>query len=132
MKKDPFGKEKPKITAYIIAVLLGAAITFIFMLAFAAITVSADLSDSFIAPFASLSAATGGLASGFIASKILKSGGLLNGAVTGGILFLIVLIISLFADRGGLSLNTLFNFLIIMLSALLGGIWGISRKKKII
>ena len=132
MKKDPFGKEKPKITAYIISVLSGAAVTFIFMLLFAAITVGADLPDSFIAPFASLSAAAGGLASGIIASKILKSGGLLNGAVTGGALFLIVLIISLFADRGGLSLNTLFNFLIIMLSSQIGGIWGISRKKKII
>ncbi len=130
MKKDLFGKEKPKIAAYIISVIVGAAATFILMLIFSAIMVGADLPDSFATPFASLSTAVGGLVSGFTASKILKSGGLLNGAVTGGVLFFIILIISLFTDKGGLTLNTLFNFVIIMLSALIGGVWGVNRKKK--
>ncbi len=132
MKKDLLAREKPKIPVYIIAVIVGGLVTFIFMLVFAALIAGADLPDGFVAPAASLASALGGLASGFTASKIIKSGGLLNGAITGGILFAIVLIISLFADRGGLTLNTLFNFLIIMLSAFIGGVLGVGGKKKII
>lgn len=130
MKKDLLAREKPKVIIYAISVVAGAAVTFIFMLIFAALIAGADLPDGFIAPAASLASAFGGFVSGFTSSKILKSGGLLNGAVTGGVIFAIVLIISLFADRGGLTFNTLFNFLIIMLSALIGGILGIGGKKK--
>ncbi len=132
MKKDLLTQEKPKVITYAISVVVGAAVTFIFMLIFAALIVGADLPDGFVAPAASLATAFGGFASGFITSKILKSGGLVNGAITGGVLFLIVLVISLFADRGGLTLNTLFNFLIIMLSALIGGVLGVGGKKKIL
>ena len=132
MKKDLLAGEKSKVISYVVSVVAGAAVTVTFMLIFAALIVGGDLSDRFIAPAASLATAFGGLTAGFTASKILKSGGLLNGAVTGGALFLLVLIISLFADRGGLTLNTLFNLLIIMLSALIGGILGVGKKKKFI
>ena len=132
MRKDLFSREKPKAISYAIAVFVGVVVSFLFMLLFAIIIASADLTDGFIAPATSLASALGGLSAGFTASKILKSGGIINGLITGGILFAIVIIVSLFLDRGGLTANTLFNFLIIMISALIGGVLGIGKNKKYI
>ncbi len=115
---------------YLISVAIGFLITFIFMLGFALISVIADLSDSFATPFASVSAAIGCLASAYFASRRIGSGGLMNGVICGGVIFAITLLISLWLDDGGITLNTLFNFIIMFLSAIIGGVWGVNRKQK--
>lgn len=119
-----------KILIYFIAVLSGFALNFILMLVFAAVSVVADLGESFAAPFTSLSAAAGSLVSAFIASKKIKSRGLINGLICGGSMFAVIMCVSLAISDGGITLNTLFNFIIIILSALIGGVWGVNGRKK--
>lgn len=119
-----------KILVYFISVLAGFAVNFILMLILAAISVIADLGEAFATPFASLSAAAGSLISAFIASKKLKSRGLINGLICGGCMFVVIMCVSLAISDGGITLNTLFNFIIVMLSALIGGVWGVNGRKK--
>ena len=127
MKKEIKGG---RVAVYIISILLGFLITFVFMLAFAAVTVAADLPDSFAAPFASLASAAGSLAAAFIASKKLRQNGLLNGIIVGGAIFLVTVTLALIIGDGGLTLNTLFNFIILILSGLIGGVAGLSQKRE--
>ena len=100
------------------------------MLVFSVISVVCDLDDGFATPFASISAAAGCLISSFFASRRFGSGGLLNGVICGGVTFVITLLISLWLDKGGLTVNTLFNLIIMLLSGLIGGIWGVNQKQK--
>ncbi len=128
MKKEIKGGSKPVV--YLISVLVGFLVTFAVMLIFAAITVAADLPDGFSVPFASVSAAAGAFVSAFIASKRLRQNGLLNGLITGGAMFLIIALVALISSRGGVTLNTLFNFVILVLSGLIGGVVGLSGKRE--
>lgn len=133
MKNENMDGMKGKIAVYLVSVVLGFVMTFILMLLFAVLSVTLDLAESFATPFASVAAALGSLFSAFLSSKRLKKGGLVNGLVCGSAIFIISAAIALGVDEGSLTLNTLFNFLIIMLSALIGGVWGVNqRTKKII
>ena len=127
MKKEINGG---KAAIYLISVLVGFLVTFAAMLIFAAITVAADLQDFFLTPFASIAAALGAFAAAFIVSKKLCQNGLLNGLITGGAMFVIIVIISLIISDGGVTLNTLFNFVILVLSGLIGGVAGLSQKRE--
>ena len=100
------------------------------MLVFSVISVVGDLGEAFATPFASISAAVGCFVSAFFASRRLGVGGLLNGLICGGVMFVITLLISLWLDEGGLTVNTLFNFIIMFLSGIIGGIWGVNQKQK--
>ncbi len=115
---------------YLIAIIIGFAVTFGVLLVFALFSTFADLNEAFATPFASLSLAAGGFTAGLIASKRLKRGGLINGVICGGVIFTVVLLISLAIDEGGLTINTLFNMIITLLSAVIGGIIGTNRKSK--
>ncbi len=130
MKNENSDGMRGKLVVYLITVVLGFVITFIFMLLFAVLGTALDLADSFATPFASVAVALGALFSAFFASKKLKRGGLVNGLICGGAIFLISAAISLGVDAGSLTLNTLFNFVIIMLSALIGGVWGVNQPTK--
>ena len=128
--KTQIKSRKETAVIYLISVALGFLITFVLMFGFAVISVLADLSDLFATPLASVSAAVGCLISAYFASRKLGSRGLVNGVVCGGVIFATTLLISLWIDDGGVTLNTLFNFIIMVFSAIIGGVWGVNRKQK--
>ena len=78
--------------------------------------------------------AAGSLSAAFYAARKNGSKGYLIGRLVGIITFLLVTIISLIVSGGVLSSNTLFRFVIIVISSLIGGILGINirREKKYI
>ncbi len=130
MNNENTDRMKGRFFVYLISVVLGFIITFIFMLLFSVLGVTLGLSDSFATPLASVALAAGSLMSAFIASKKLKKGGLLNGVICGGVIFLISVAVALATHSDSLTLNTLFNFVITMLSALIGGVWGVNQPTK--
>ena len=65
----------------------------------------------------------------YLARKIAKKG-FLVGLLVGGAEFIIVTLISMFADKGGITVNTLFHLIIILLSSLIGGIVGVNKAGK--
>ncbi len=122
---------KRKVIIYTLSVTVGFIATFIFMLIFAAIYALSDMSEAFAAPAATVCSSAGGLVASFLASKKIGFGGLQNGAICGGVTFLIILAIALIVSKGGLTLNTLFNFVTIMIASLIGGIWGVGTGRKL-
>jgi putative membrane protein (TIGR04086 family) len=75
--------------------------------------------------------AMGTFAGGFIAARIAKSGGLITGAITGLVVFLIVTIVGLTRSDDVFSLLTLIKFGATLVGGAIGGIIGVNKKEKI-
>jgi len=116
------------------SVILGVVVTFLIMLILSALMLWLDLNGSLSVPFATISVAAGSLAAAFYAARKFGSKGYLIGPLVGVITFLVVTVISLIVSGGSLNSNTLFRFIIIVISSLIGGILGINlqRDKKYI
>ncbi|MBE6728240.1 MAG: TIGR04086 family membrane protein [Ruminococcaceae bacterium] len=113
---------------YLIGSLLGVAVAVLLMLISAFVILKFDLDRQMAAPFATVCVSAGAFVAAFYNAFKLGGKGYIVGLVTGGIVFAVVLIISLMVAENSFSLNTLFHFIIMMLSGLIGGIWGVNRK----
>lgn len=101
--------------------------TAVFIFLFAVVMYIAQTGYEYATVFATVSLAAGGFVSAFYLAKKIAKKGFLVGLLVGGAEFIIVTFISLFADKGGITVNTLFHLIIIMLSALIGGILGVNK-----
>lgn len=75
--------------------------------------------------------AMGVFAGSYFALRIIKSGGMLWGAVNGCIIFLIIMIAGLMSSTDTISTNTLFKLIISVICGILGGIIAVNKKKKV-
>lgn len=73
--------------------------------------------------------ALGTFAGGYVAARIIKSSGLIVGAITGAVVFTLTFIIGL--TRGGISLFALYRLTAYVFASLLGGILGVNKGDKI-
>lgn len=130
MKKDLLTGKSGKIGLIIKALLLFAAVSAAAVMLFALIMYIFAAGFKYSALFATLSASFGAFAAAFYLSGKNGSRGWLTGAAVGGIVFCVLTLISLMMNRGGLTQNTLFRFVILMLSSVIGGILGVNRKSQ--
>ncbi len=125
LKKDGVNKKK----AYIIGALLGVGAILITMLIFSFVLLLAGLDRSYATPFATVSLAVGCFIAARYTAKKIGEKGYATGMIIGGAVFILITLLSLIIGKNGLSLNTLFHFIIIMLAALVGGITGVNTDK---
>ena len=128
MKKEV--SEKRNLILWAKTAVLEIIVTAIFIFAFSAIMYFSNLSNELSPVLATVSVALGVLVAAFYAAKKVGSKGYLVGLAVGGITFLIILLISLVVDSGGITINTVFHLVIIMLASLIGGISGVNKKGK--
>ena len=130
MGKDAlYGKDKKGYLSYILGFLIGAAVTAVFILLFALVMYLSGAAFKYAPVFATLSVAIGCFVAAFFTAKRQGSKGWLVGMVIGGITFILITLVSLIVNSGGITLNTLFHFIILMLSSLIGGILGVNKGK---
>lgn len=129
MNKD-YGTQRVnrKYSIYLKSFIIELAVTAAFVLAFAFVMYLFEAGYKYAAVFATISIAAGTFFASLYAARNIGSKGFMTGTVIGGLTFLLVTLISLIVDDGGLTYNTLFHFIIIMLSALIGGITGVNRR----
>ena len=123
-----------KYIIYLKGILLGVIVTAICVFVFAALMLLLKTGNRFAAPFATVSAAVGTFFAAAYTAKRMGRRGYINGLIIGIITFVIITVVSLIVDKGGLTMNTLFHFVIIILSSLIGGVVGVNfgRNKKFI
>lgn len=114
---------------YIKSAILGVITAALFMLIFSAIILFFNLDRAYAQPFATISVAVGTFVAANYAAKKIGDKGYLTGLIIGGVVFVIITVISMILNESGFTLNTLFHFIIIMLSSLTGGIIGVNRDK---
>lgn len=130
MSKDALNSAGKKgYLCYIKGMTVVVSVTAVFILLFALIMYLSGGAARYAAVFATLSAALGGFAGAYCTARNNGSKGWLAGAVIGAATFAVITVISLIINRGGVTLNTLFHFVIIMLSSLIGGIIGVNKGK---
>ena len=97
---------------------------------FAAVFYFTKINREYIPFFSNLGLAVSSFLSVFLITRKKGDKGLLTGFIIGGITFILLFVISLFIQTG-VTFNTLFRFLFIMLPASIGGIMGVNRTNKI-
>ena len=125
LKRDFSGKK----SAYITGGILGVVTTLGMMLLFSAVILFFNLDRTYSAPFATISVAFGCFTASRKTAKMIGDRGYLTGTIIGVSVFLVITIISLIFGNG-ITINTLFHFVIIILSSLAGGIIGVNAKQK--
>lgn len=123
-KKDTANKK----TAYLSGGILGVLICLAAMLAFSAVLLFLNIDRAYAAPFATISVAIGCFIAARHTAKKIGDKGYLVGLIIGAVVFAVITALS-FILGNGLSLNTLFHFIIMMLSSLVGGIMGVNKNK---
>lgn len=130
MSKDLlYGAGKKGYFNYIIGFFIGFFVAAAFIAVFAFVMYLSGAAFKYAPVFATISVAFGCFAAAFFTAKRQGNRGWLVGAVIGGITFIIITIISLLINRTGVTVNTLFHFIIIMLSSVIGGILGVNKRK---
>lgn len=125
-------KENEKINAAIplTATAITVIVTAAVMALFAFIMYVAQIDSKYSPVLATVSLAAGTFAAAFYAARKIGKRGLFIGFVTGLAVFIFLTIISMIVDKGSLSYNTLFHFVILMLSSFIGGVMGVNKKSK--
>lgn len=129
MKKEYFEKKKNIYSAYIWSFLLEIIVTALGITIFSAVMFLTEWGYEYAPVFATVSIALGCFVSSFFHAKKSGEKGFLSGLIIGVTSFLIILVISLIVDSGAMTVNTLFHFIIIMLSSMIGGILGVNKAK---
>ncbi len=123
-KKDTVNKK----SAYLVGAMLGVLSTLAAMLIFAAVLLFLNIDRAYATPFATISLAVGSFIASRYTAKKIGDKGYVVGLIIGIVVFVLITVISLILGNS-LSLNTLFHFIIIMLSSLVGGITGVNQDK---
>lgn len=127
MKKENFPKVNIKLI--LIGIFLQVAITLLFIAFFSVIMYFFETDKKYSPVFGSIAVAAGAFISSYFVSTKRKNKGYLNGLIVGGITFILLTLIGLIIDDDGITINTLFHLIIIILSAVTGGILGVNGKK---
>lgn len=115
---------------YIKSFIIGILVTAAMIMLFALVMYFFETGYKYAPVFATVSVAAGSFAAAFFAARKNASKGLLTGLIVGGITFIVITLISLIINRGGLTSNTLFHLIIIMLASMIGGILGVNRSNR--
>lgn len=129
MSADFSKKTVNKKSAYLLGGIIGVIISLLSMLAFAAILLIFNIDRSYAAPFATISVGIGSFFASKVTAKKIGDKGYVIGLIIGVVVFVLITVFSLLFGNG-LTLNTLFHFIIIMLSSLAGGISGVNSDKQ--
>lgn len=114
-----------------VGVLAGTLACAVSLLAMAALLLTQDLPQTSITPLALVVLVTGAFVGGLFAARNAGQNGWLTGLLTGGALFLLLMIVGGFALlRDMQAAHTWVKLAVMLASAAVGGIVGINLKKK--
>ncbi len=113
---------------------VGIGITAAIIMLCALFFVIRDMPTSAAMPIALVAAGIGSFLGGVVAAKAMKEQGIIIGGLCGMALFAVTFIVSLFVSGGAFTVFTPLRFVIMTLSAALGGVLGVnsSAKRKMI
>ncbi len=123
-------EKSDKKIAYIKGSIIGVLAIVIAMLLFSAIILFFNLDRAYSLPFATISAALGVFFASHYTAKKIGDRGYLIGFIISVAVFVIITVISMIINNAGFNINTLFHFIIIVLSGVVGGIMGVNHEKK--
>ena len=113
----------------ITSVIVGIVVSIIFLLLMSVVLATQNIPQRAIGPMSTFAVSAGAFAAGFACAKIMRKGGLAYGAVSGAALCLIAMLASLTISDGGFGMVALFKLIFMLLSGMLGGVFGVNVKR---
>lgn len=126
---DKYSKNE-LIIIYLISSFIGIATVFLAMLLASIISVVFEINLIYLSTISSICLAIGSFFAGYFSGKKIKYGGIVNGLIVSLIIFLFVFLISLIINPTAITFITLIHLVITILSAVIGGIFGVNNTKK--
>jgi putative membrane protein (TIGR04086 family) len=125
---------KALIRPVLIGAAVGIAVTLALLLVCAFVFTLRDIPESAALPVSSVAAGLGALCGGFASARMVRKQGMMIGAITGAIIFIVTVAASIIADSGAFTANTPIRLLIMVLASVIGGILGVNygAKRKMI
>lgn len=114
-----------------IACLVGILITATVLLLAAMVISSIDFPQSGIAPVAIAASVAGCFGAGFICCRMTKGGGLMYGLICGLVIFLLCLLCEVSFLGGELGMLAVYKLIVCVTSAMIGGVLGVNKRRKI-
>lgn len=113
-----------------ISVLLGAIVSVVILVLLSIVLSSRSVPQSMINPMASFAMSVGAFISGFCCSKVMRKSGLMCGLVCGFIFSVVILACSVVVPDNGLGLGALIKTMLMLFSAMIGGVIGVNTGKR--
>lgn len=112
---------------YIKAFLLWLAVTALSIALFSVVCYFVSSGLKYAAVFATVSAAAGAFGAALFLARKIGANGWRVGLAVGFAAFVLITLVSLIINRGAVTGNTLFHFVIIVLAAMTGGVLGVNK-----
>lgn len=122
--------DRKKLTLYITVAVLQIISILISVSIFSIIINVAEIDYKYSPVFGSISAGLSALVGALYLAKRKGNKGYLTGLALGGITFLFITLIGMIINDGGITVNTVFHLVIILLSGITGGIIGVNKNSK--
>lgn len=122
--------NKSAIKKYLLFLFLSAFLIFIALALFSAITLLFNIDKNVIPFFSVLSLCLGSFVGAFLSGKSFGSRALIVGGINGILLYILISITAAIINGGKITLSSLFNLLIVLLSSVIGAIFGVNSANK--
>ena len=109
---------------------IGTAVVMALMTAFALVMSAQDIPGSLTAPMVTITLVVGTLAAGYRCGRQLRQNGIVNGALTGGMMCLVLLAISLTVPENEVGLLALYKCLLMLVGGAIGCILAVNHRSK--
>ena len=123
------GRQKA-IKKYAIFLVLEVLLIFLLLALFSGVSVLFGVDNSLVPLFSALSLSIGTLIGSYLSGKVFGSKALIVGTINGFLLYVLVSITAAIIGGGKITLSSLFNFLIIFLSSVIGAVFGVNAANK--
>lgn len=109
---------------------MGAAAVLVLLTIFALIISAQDIPNSLTAPMVTLALVAGTLLAGYRCGRRLRQNGIANGALTGGLMYLVLLAVSLMMPENEVGLLALYKCLMMLAGGAVGCVLAVNHRSK--
>lgn len=129
-EKGHAGKGGTPLREIAVSAGMGAAAVLVLLTIFALIISAQDIPNSLTAPMVTLALVTGTLLAGYRCGRRLRQNGIANGALTGGLMYLVLLAVSLMMPENEVGLLALYKCLMMLAGGAVGCVLAINHRSK--
>ena len=130
VKENLNGGNKNAVKKYLFFLFFSVCLIFLMLALFSVIALLFDIDKKVMPIFSTLSLCIGSIVGAFLSGKTFGSRALIVGGINGGLLYILISITAAIINGGKITLSSLINLIIILLSSVIGAIFGVNSANK--
>lgn len=130
MKENGKNGAKGMIIPIAVGVCVSVVVCMVLMIVFAAVLSKSNFSETTVLVMSMIAQGVGALCGGFAGARLFGQSGMIIGAASGAVVFLLFTAAALIFSPGGMTVVTVIKLVLMLLCSVLGGICGVNLRKK--